>query len=140
MIDLISLGEKALVTLVLTKTMDKTGQILGKKAPQLKDKLMGLLRRNSPETASAIEKVAEQPELAEQQPEEYGQAVLVAKVEEAARGDSEIAEAIRALAETTREAMQAQPAVVQNLAQLAEKIGYLQQGGTTYNQADTINF
>ncbi|NER39743.1 MAG: hypothetical protein F6J93_38395 [Oscillatoria sp. SIO1A7] len=140
MIDLISLGEKALVTLVLTKTMDKTGQILGKKAPQLKDKLMGLLRRNSPETASAIEKVAEQPELAEQQPEKYGQAVLVAKVEEAARGDSEIAEAIRALAETTREAMQAQPNVVQNLAQLAEKIGYLQQGGTTYNQADTISF
>ncbi|NER35972.1 MAG: hypothetical protein F6J93_18615 [Oscillatoria sp. SIO1A7] len=124
MIDPISLTVETLAGLVLTKTLEKGGPTLGKKALEQGGKLIKLLRRKSPETASAIEKVAEQPELAEQLPEEYGQAVLVAKVEDAAQVDSEIAEAVRALSE----AVQAQPATIQNSGQT--KI---------VNQASTIN-
>ena len=126
MIDPISLSAEALTTLVLTKALEKGGETLGEKTLEQVGRLIQLLRRKSPVTASAIEKVAEQPELAEQQPEDYGEAVLVAQVQEAARADEEIAEAVRALAE----AVQAQPATIQNLEKLAEKIGIVNQGGT----------
>ena len=132
MIDPISLSVEALATLVLTKALEKTGETLGEKTLEQVGKLIKLLRRKSPETASAIEKVAEQPQLAEQQPEDYGQAVLVAQVQEAAGADDEIAEAVRALAE----AVQAQPATIQNFEKLA---GIVQQGNTIHNQSNTIN-
>jgi hypothetical protein len=65
-------------------------------------KLMQLLKRKSPDTASAIEVAAQHPELVEQQPEDYGEAVLVEKVESAANSDSEIAAAVQALADTVK--------------------------------------
>ena len=114
MIDPMSLTLEALATLFLTKALEKGGETLGEKALEQGSKLIKLLRRKSPEAASAIEKVAEQPELAEQLPEEYGEAVLVAKIEKAAQEDSEIAEAVRALAE----AVQAQPAGIQNSGEI----------------------
>lgn len=87
-----------IATLVLTKAFEKVGETLGEKVMEKSGKLMQLLKRKSPDTASAIEAVAQHPELVEQQPEDYGEAVLVDKVESVANSDSEIAAAVQALA------------------------------------------
>jgi hypothetical protein len=97
-----SLTAGALVTLVLTKAFEKTGEVLGEKALEQGGKLMQLLRHKSPDTASAMEVVAQRPELVEQQPEIYGEAVLVEKIESAAKSDPEIAAAVQALADAVK--------------------------------------
>lgn len=92
----------AIATLVLTKAIEKAGETLGEKVMEKGGKLMQLLKRKSPDTASAIEVAAQHPELVEQQPEDYGEAVLVEKVESAANSDSEIAAAVQALTDTVK--------------------------------------
>jgi hypothetical protein len=92
----------AIATLVLTKAIEKAGETLGQKVMEKGGKLMQLLKRKSPDTASAIEVAAQHPELVEQQPEDYGEAVLVEKVESAANSDSEIAAAVQALADAVK--------------------------------------
>jgi hypothetical protein len=92
----------AIATLVLTKALEKAGETLGEKVMEKGGKLMQLLKRKSPDTASAIEVAAQHPELVEQQPEDYGEAVLVEKVESAANSDSEIAAAVQALADAVK--------------------------------------
>ena len=92
----------AIATLVLTKALEKAGETLGEKVMEKGGKLMQLLKRKSPDTASAIEVVAKHPELVEQQPEDYGEAVLVGKVESAANSDSEIAAAVQTLADAVK--------------------------------------
>ena len=64
-------------------------------------KLKQALSRNAPDTASAIERVTNLPELMEQQPQDYGLAVLTEKMELAAK-DQEVAEIIEALAAEVR--------------------------------------
>lgn len=91
-----------IATLVLTKAFEKTGEKLGEKVLEQGGKLMQLLKHKSPDTASAIEVVAQTPELAQQQPEDYGEAVLVEKIESAASSDAEIAGAVNALAEIVK--------------------------------------
>lgn len=91
-----------IATLVLTKAFEKTGEKLGEKALEQSGKLMQMLKHKSPETASAIEVATQSPELAQQQPEDYGEAVLVEKIESASNSDSEIAAAVQALAETVK--------------------------------------
>ena len=76
----LSAGAIALLTPLLDKTLDKTIEVSVGEAFEHKDKLLKLLKRKSPETGSAIEKVAQEPELVNQQPEDYGEAVLVEKV------------------------------------------------------------
>jgi len=51
---------------------------------------MKLLKRKSPETAGYLEAAAEQPALPPGQPEDFGEAVLVEKIEFAAKADPEI--------------------------------------------------
>ncbi|MFB2769221.1 hypothetical protein ACE1AT_07985 [Pelatocladus sp. BLCC-F211] len=111
----------AIATLVITKAFEKTGEILGEKALEKGGELLVLLRRKKPDTASAIEQ-------AQQKPLDYGQAYLeaTAKVEEAAKEDPEIAQAV----ENVADAVKSQPATVQNFGKLAEKIGMVIQGGT----------
>jgi hypothetical protein len=92
----------AIATLVLTKDIEKAGETLGEKVMDKGGKSMQLLKRKSPDTASAIEVAAKHPELVEQQPEDYGEAVLVEKVESAANSDSEIAAAVQALADAVK--------------------------------------
>ena len=92
----------AIATLVLTKAIEKTGETLGEKVMEKGGKLMQLLKRKSPDTASAIEVAAQHPELVEQQPEDYGEVILVEKVESAANSDSEIAAAVQALADAVK--------------------------------------
>jgi hypothetical protein len=120
----------AIATLFLTKAIEKTGEIFGEKVLVEKGgQLMQLLKRKSPDTASAIELVAQHPELVEQQPEDYGEAVLVEKVESAAKSDSEIAVAVQALAD----AVKSQPQTSQNITNIAEKIYGNIQGGSIEN-------
>ncbi len=95
----------AVATLLLTKMIEKVGEKMGEKLPELGSKaleqigkLKQVLWRKAPETASAIERVTYQPELVEQQPEQYGIEVLTAKLESATKQDIEIAEVVDALA------------------------------------------
>jgi hypothetical protein len=124
----------AIATLFLTKAIDKGVDTLGEKVLEKGRQLMQLLKRKSPDTASAIELAAQHPELVEQQPEDYGQAVLVEKVESAAKSDSEIAVAVQALAD----AVKSQPQTSQNITNMAEKIYGNIQGG--FNPNLTQNF
>ncbi|MEH2407598.1 hypothetical protein [Nostoc sp.] len=115
----VSLTAAAIATLVITKAFEKTGEILGTKASEQGGKLLLLLKRKEPKTASAIE-------LAQTQPLDYGQASLVEQVEQAAKKDPEIAQAVEALADTVK----SQASLIQNFSKLAEKIGIVVQGGT----------
>jgi len=128
----------AIATWAVTKVIDKTSEIFTEKVTEKvweeAGKLMQLLKRKSPDTASAIELAAQHPELVEQQPEDYGQAVLVEKVESAAKSDSEIAVAVQALAD----AVKSQPQTSQNITNMAEKIYGNIQGG--FNPNLTQNF
>jgi hypothetical protein len=129
-----SLTAGAIATLVLTKAIEKTGEKLGEKVLEKGSELMVLLKRKSPDTATAIEVATKQPELTQQQPENYGEAVLIEKVELAAKLDSEIAIAVQNLAD----AVKSQPSNIQIFTKLAEKIGVVNMGG--YNPITFNNF
>ena len=120
----ISLTAGAIATLVLTKAIEKTGETLGEKALEQGGKLMQLLKRKSPDTASAIEVAAQNPELVEHKPEEYSAPVLVEKVQKAAKLDPEIAEAVQSVAN----AVNAQPQSIQSVTNIAHKIGVVAPG------------
>jgi flagellar biosynthesis/type III secretory pathway M-ring protein FliF/YscJ len=129
----VELTAAAIATLFLTKALEKTGEKLGEEAFKQGGKLLQLLKRKSPETASAIEKVVQNPELAEQQPQDYGVAVLIEKVEETAKAEPEVAAALRDWANV----VQSQGSTIQNFTKLAEKIGMVVQGGQV--NIDTFN-
>ncbi|HAA27927.1 MAG TPA: hypothetical protein DCE56_10030 [Cyanobacteria bacterium UBA8553] len=74
----------AIVTTLATKALEKTGEKIGEQVFDATGKFLSQLRSKSPDTATAIE-------LAEQQPLDYGKAVL--EVQEAAK-DPEVAQAI----------------------------------------------
>ena len=103
-----TLTAAAIVTLLLTKMIEKIGEQVGEKLPELgrstleqMGNLKKLLWRKAPDTASAIERVTYQPELVEQQPEDYSLEVLTEKMELAAK-DPEVAELIELLAGQVR--------------------------------------
>lgn len=103
-----TLTAATIATLLLTKMLEKLGEMAGEKLPHLGAKAleqMGKLKqalwRNAPDTASAIERVTNLPEFVEQQPEDYGLAVLTEKMELAAK-DPEVAQIIEALAAEVR--------------------------------------
>ncbi|MEH2320875.1 hypothetical protein [Nostoc sp.] len=87
----VSLTAAAIAAAVITKAFEKTGEILGAKASEQGGKLLLLLKRKEPKTASAIE-------LAQTQPLDYGQASLLEQVKEAAKKDPEIAQAVEVVA------------------------------------------
>ncbi|WDD36136.1 hypothetical protein PQG02_31130 (plasmid) [Nostoc sp. UHCC 0926] len=100
-----TLTAATIATLLLTKMIEKVGEKMGEKLPELGSKaveqigkLKQTLWRKAPETASTIERVTYQPELVEQQPEEFGIEVLTAKMELATKEYAEIAEIVDALA------------------------------------------
>ena len=127
----VELTAAAIGTLFFTKALEKTGEKLGEEAFKQGGKLLQLLKRKSPETASAIEKVVQNPELAEQQG--YDVEVLVEKVEEAAKADPEVAAALR----DWTNVVQSQGSTIQNFTKLAEKIGMVVQGGQV--KIDTLS-
>ncbi len=125
-----TLTAATIATVLLTKMIEKVGEMAGEKLPELGAKAleqMGKLKqalwRNAPDTASAIERVTNLPELVEQQPEDYGLAVLTKKMELAAK-DPEVAQIIEALAAEVR------PQLPSNVAQKMAS-GIKAQGGLT---------
>lgn len=116
-----TLTAAAIATLLLTKMIEKVGEEIGEKLPDLGSKAleqMGKLKqvlwRKAPETATAIERVTYQPELVEQQPKDYGLAVLTEKMELAAKADPEVTELLDALAAEVRPQLPSK--VVQKMA------------------------
>jgi hypothetical protein len=103
-----TLTAAAIVTLLLTKMIEKVGEQVGEKLPELGAKaleqmgnLKKMLWRKAPDTAGAIERVTNLPELVEQQPQDYSLEVLTEKMELAAK-DPEVAEIIELLAAEIR--------------------------------------
>ena len=130
----IELTVAALASLMITKATGKTGEKLGEKLVEQGGNLLQQLRRKSPQTASAIEKV-------NQTPLNWDQAVIdvkataadypevaqiVEEVEATISDDTELRKTLEEIAATIK----SQPATVQNSAQLAEKINALFQGTT----------
>lgn len=130
-----TLTAAGIATMIATKAFEKTGEKVGEKVWALVSKLLTALKRKDPATAAAIEQVAQTPELAEQEPQTYGTAALVAKVEDATHHDADVRQAVQEI----QTAVQAQPGAVVNLTQLAEKIGVVNQG-TINNQTNTFSF
>ncbi len=121
----VSLTAAALATLVITKAFEKTGEIIGEKAWDEGEKLLVLLKRKEPSTAKVIEQ-------AKTQPLDYGQAYLIGqRVEEAAKKDDEIAQAVAALAK------EAQPQLTQTIENYK---GIIIKGGTNTFSGNTFNF
>jgi hypothetical protein len=155
--DPVTAGAIALVTLLLNKSVEKTGEILAEKTFEQGGKLMKLLKRKSPETASELEAAAECPALPPGQPEDIGEAVLVEKIESAAKADPEIREAVEALAtdvdaaakvnpelekaiKDLTEAVQAQKRSIQNITNTANtNYGNVAQGGSISIKAENFN-
>lgn len=115
-----TLTATAIVTLLMTKIIEKVGEQVGEKLPELGVKaleqmgnLKKMLWRKAPDTAGAIERVTNLPELVEQQPLDYGLAVLIEKMELAAK-DPEVAEIIELLALEVRPQLSSK--VVQRVA------------------------
>ncbi|MBN3940289.1 MULTISPECIES: hypothetical protein [unclassified Nostoc] len=121
----VSLTAAAIATLVITKAFEKTGEIIGEKAWDEGEKLLVLLKRKEPSTAKVIEQ-------AKTQPLDYGQAYLIGQqVEEAAKKDDEIAQAVAALAK------EAQPQLTQTIENYK---GIIIKGGTNTVSGNTFNF
>jgi len=113
-----------IATLIATKAFEKTGDKLGEGVWALVSKFLSTLKRKDPATAAAIEQVAQNPALAEQQAQTYGTAALIAKVKEAAQTDVEVQQTAAAI----QTAAQAQPGAIVNLTKLADKIVSVNQG------------
>lgn len=134
----VELTAAAIATLVLTKAFEKTGEKLGESVLEKGANLLALLKRKFPNTASAIE-------ISQQQPLDYGQAVLE-KVKNIAQEDSEVAQAVKEVEATAKKdpkflqavealerAIKSQPSTVHNYGKLAESLPNLKavfQGNT----------
>lgn len=114
-----------IITLIATKAFEKTGEKLSESVWNQVNQFLTSLKRKDPQTAAALEQVAQQPALTEQQPEQFGTAVLSKRVEAAIQANPELEQT----AEAVKSSVQAQPSTVQNLTKLADKIGILVQGG-----------
>ncbi|MEG3844617.1 hypothetical protein [Microcoleus sp. herbarium14] len=117
MVDPVGLSAGAIATLVATKAFEKTGENLSESTWNLVKKFLNSLKLQDPATAVAIEKVARQPELAKQQPDNFDLALLISKVEDAARDNLEVRQDIQAIADI----------INQPQSKLADQIGVLNQ-------------
>ena len=104
-----TLTAATIATLLLTKMIEKLGEMAGEKLPDLGEavweqveNLKQKLWHNDPDTARAIELVTYQPDLLDRQPQDYGLEVLAGKIELAAAADPELAQMIEALAAFVR--------------------------------------
>lgn len=121
-----TLSAAAIATLVVTKAFEKTGEVIGEKALEQGGKLVQLLKDRFPNTATAIERV-------EQQPLNYGEALLISRdVEVAASSDREVAETVDAVAKEVQ---------IQNSAAIRQLIQNVSQYGKfSTNIGNASNF
>ena len=122
--DPIAIALTALV-LVGTKATEKVGDALGEGTLSAAQGLWGLLRRKAPGAAQRLA-AAESPEVIE--------AEVIEEVRRLAAADPEVAAAV----ESTAQQMQQQFGGVTNQGKLAEKIGFVFQGG--YNPVKIDKF
>jgi len=127
-------GAIAFLYLLMDKTLDKTGDAVIDQAFSQGGKLLQLLKRKSPETGNAIERVVQHPELAQQQPDDYGEAILVEKVERDAQADPEIRASVEALAQTVK----SQPQIINKVIENWKGINI--KGGTNTISGNTFQF
>jgi hypothetical protein len=120
--DPLTAGAIALATLLLNKSAEKAGEIITEKAFEQGGKVMKLLKRKSPETASELEAAAENPALPPGQLEDIGEAVLVEKIESAANADPEIRAAVEALGNDVQEAVKVNPELEKAIKELTEAV------------------
>ncbi len=106
----------AIGSVVATKALEKTGEKLGEALFEKTSKFLSSLKKQSPDTVTAIEKVPEQPL-------DYGQAVL--EVEAAAKANPQVERAMQELAAAAK----AEPnsklveiLAMPNLEKMADKI------------------
>jgi hypothetical protein len=96
-------GAIALLTLLLDKTWDKSGDIIVDKIFQQGSKVFELLMHKHPDLSRRLAAAKENPALPSQQPEDYGEAVLIEDIKSAA-ADPKIKAAIEELAAQVEEA------------------------------------
>jgi hypothetical protein len=122
----------AIATLVLTKAFEKNGEKVTEAVWSLGGKLLRLLKQKAPDTAGKIEQVAATPSLAQTQPADYGEAVLIEAVEKAAI-DPDIKAAIETLAALAQQE-NASAWTIENWKGINIK------GGTNTVSGNTLNF
>lgn len=122
----------AIGSVVATKALEKTGEKVGETLWQQADNFLNSLKKESPDTVTAIEKAPEQPL-------DYGKAVL--EIEAAAKANPEVAQRMQelvAMVETepllknlvdSIKSQTQQPTVI-NSQKLAEQIKNVFQGNT----------
>ncbi|OCQ99944.1 hypothetical protein BCD64_02365 [Nostoc sp. MBR 210] len=117
----------ALGSVVATKALERTGEMVGETLWNKTGELLVKLRKHSPNVVAAIEK-------APTTPLDYGNAVI--EVEAAAKANPEIAQAVQEV--VTAAQAETNPKFVEilatpNLTKLADKIGMVVMSGGTGN-------
>lgn len=114
------------LTLIATKATEKVGENLGEGVITSTKNLLGILKQKSPNTVKRLESGANAPYVID--------AEIVEEVQRVAEAEPEVQEALNA----TAQAMQQQFGSVINQGKLAEKIGFVFQGG--YNPVKIEKF
>lgn len=112
--------------LIATKATEKVGEKLGEGAIASTKKLLEILRQKSPDTVKRLESGATTPDVIDCE--------IIEEVQRVAEAEPEVQEALNA----TAKAMQQQFGSVINQGKLAEKIGFVFQGG--YNPVKIEKF
>lgn len=97
----------ALGTIVATKALEKTGEEIGEAFYEKSKQFLASLRKQSPDTALAIEQAPDKPL-------DYGKAVL--EIESAAQSNTKVAQSVKELAELGKTSS------LSNLAEILKKI------------------
>jgi hypothetical protein len=105
------------LTLVATKATEKVGEKLGEGVIDSTKNLLEVLRQKSPDTVKRLESRPDDPDVID--------AEIIEEVQRIAEAEPEVREALNA----TVQAMQQQFGGVINQGKLAEKIGFVIQGG-----------
>jgi len=105
------------LTLIATKATEKVGENLGEGVIAASKNLLGILRQKSPGTVRRLKSGADDPHVID--------AEIIEEIQRVAEADPEVKEALNA----TAQAMQQQFGGVINQGKLAEKIGFVIQGG-----------
>ncbi|MBW4479964.1 MAG: hypothetical protein KME54_24775 [Tolypothrix brevis GSE-NOS-MK-07-07A] len=130
----LSTAALAIGTVIATKALEKTGEKVGEALWDKTGQFLVTLKKHSPHTITALEKVPEQPL-------DYGKAVV--EVEAAARENPEVHQAVQELVAAAKADpkvaskvqqletnINSQPATVINNTKLAESIKNVFQGNT----------
>ncbi|MBU7581389.1 MAG: hypothetical protein KAF91_00485 [Nostoc sp. TH1S01] len=113
----------ALGSVVATKALERTGEMVGETLWKKTDEFLVTLRKRSPNVVEAIEKAPDEPL-------DYGKAVI--EVETAVKADPKVAQAAQEVATAAK--AETNPKFVEimtapNLAKLADKIGQVVMSG-----------